>query len=88
MVKNGFAIKAKRCHLNPSLNMSQHAALILKASKVRECTNKNKTCKTLKQLSHWALVRHLLEYYIQFEVQKPKKDKEIWKGMKEKQWKD
>lgn len=67
--------------------MSQHTALILKTSKVEECTNKNKTRKPLKQLFRWALVRNLLEYYNQFEVQKLKKDKETWKEMREKQQK-
>lgn len=67
--------------------MSQHPALILKTSKVEECTNKNKTRKLLRQLFRWALVRNLLEYYNQFEVQKLKKDKETWKEMREKQQK-
>lgn len=84
----GWPQRLRGALVNFYLNVSQqHTAIILKTIKREECTNKNKHAKTLQKLSQWAWVRHLLEYYIQFNIQKLKKDKETWRGIRENQQK-
>lgn len=61
MGKNGFATEAERCYCL-SLNMSQqHNAIILNISKIEKALIKTKHASTLKKLTQWTLVRHLLE---------------------------